>query len=117
MNLFIRIVMCGAVFSHTMSPAIAQEQSDLDRIPQTTDPPPPLSAASNSQRSLYLENAISVSSPRDRPAVPLPAAPQSDWQERLFFDTRRQWIPESKTRLTYSGRLNLRDADDIPVPS
>ena len=95
----------------------ANEDNDLELIPQATPPaPPPTSASSGSQRN-YLEGALSLTPLRDSLAVPFPPPTPASWEGRLFLDTRDEWRLADGLTATYNGRFNLRAANDLPFPS
>jgi hypothetical protein len=48
--------------------------------------------------------------------VPLPPPTPSSWDQRLFFDTRHEWRLDDGVHAFYSGRFNLRAANDLPFP-
>lgn len=99
-------------------PARADENSDLDLIPSTAplEPPPAGAAAASAGQRLYLENAFSVFSHRSV-LVPFPPPSQPNWEERLFFDARKDWRLGDGVSFSYSGRLNLRAEDTLPIPT
>ena len=98
----------------------AGQDKDLDLIPKEAQRQ---QSSANAQDAapraiqgasrLYLENALSVSSLRSELAVAAPAPLPYNWQERLFFDVRKEWRLTSRLGLTYSGRLNFRDENDL----
>jgi len=102
------------------TPAPSQENQDLELIPPQAQAAhtgsETLPAARGASQRLYLENAFTVNSRRDDLLVPVPPPPPYDWQERLFLDVRQQWSLSSRVQLSFSGRLNLRDENDISVP-
>jgi hypothetical protein len=103
------------------APALADENQDLELIPNAVGTPAPPTAPAtgptrDTQQQIYLENATTVDSRRGV-LVPSPPPPPPDWQERLFLDTRKEWTVSPDVSLTYSGRLNL-EADDVePFPT
>jgi hypothetical protein len=66
---------------------------------------------------MYLENAFSVSSLRNDLLVPAPAPLPYNWQERLFFDVRKEWHIADRFNLTLSDRLNFRGENDLDFPN
>jgi hypothetical protein len=104
------------------APALAaDEDQDLNLIPQAAQQqsapaPAPVTPASGSQRN-YLEDAFSATALRDSLAVPLPPPTPASWEDRVFLDSRDAWRLGDGVTLTYSGRFNLRAANDIPFPS
>ena len=98
------------------------QDKELDLIPQavqqqSADSQPVAPKAINAGSRLYLENAFSVTSLRDQPAVPTPGPRPFNWQERLFLDVRKEWRLASSLIFTYSGRTNLRAEDDLSFPT
>jgi hypothetical protein len=100
----------------TASPARADENSDLDLIPSTAPPAPPPAgtATAGAGQRLYVENAFTVASHRTL-LVPFPPPSSPNWEERLFFDARKEWRLGDALRFTYSGRMNLRAEDTLPI--
>jgi hypothetical protein len=105
------------------SPAFAAgEDSDLDLIPpaaqqpQSQPPAAPTTAGSGTQRN-YVEDAFSATGLRDSLAVPFPPPAPATWENRVFLDSRDEWRIGDDVTLAYSGRFNLRAANDIPFPS
>ncbi len=100
--------------------AAAQENNDLDLIPEAArgeaPPPPATSATSDGSQRIYLENAAILDS-RRAVLVPFPPPAQPDWEERLFLDARKDWHIAPGLSATYSGRLNLRAEDNLPIPT
>jgi hypothetical protein len=98
----------------------AEEDKDLDLIPPAAQQAPPAavpaSPGSAAQRN-YVEDAISVTPLRDSLAVPFPPPTPASWEDRLFLDSRDEWRIGDGVTLTYSGRFNLRAANDVPFPS
>jgi hypothetical protein len=98
----------------------ANEDNDLNLIPPAARRPAPAavpaSPGSATQRN-YLEDAISVTPLRDSLAVPFPPPTPASWEDRLFLDSRDEWSLGDGVTLTYSGRFNLRAANDVPFPS
>src|SRR5262249_53914334 len=87
-------------------------QSIPESSPPAETPPPAAPAAQN----LYLENAALVNA-RRRSVVPFPPPQPADWEERLFFDARRQWTIGDGVALAGRVRFNFRAASDIRFPS
>jgi hypothetical protein len=75
-----------------------------------------VAAATGSQRN-YLEGALSLTPLRDSLAVPFPPPTPGSWEGRLFLDTRDEWRLADGLTATYSGRFNLRVANNLPFPS
>jgi hypothetical protein len=102
--------------------AVADENNDLDLIPQGVNQPaapaaaePPVASAANQR--IYLEEAAVASSRRSGLLVPFPLRSSPDWQERLFLDVRKEWTVNDQLNLTLSDRFNLRAESDITTPS
>ncbi|HEV2678700.1 MAG TPA: hypothetical protein VGV37_29500 [Aliidongia sp.] len=100
--------------------ALADENSDLDLIPQAAgQPQTPTVAVSPGgapNQRLYLENALTGSGPRGGLPVPFPPPKPATWQERLFLDARKQWVLGDRVTLTLSDRLNLRAESNLDGP-
>jgi hypothetical protein len=100
---------------------VANQDPDLDLIPQAAQQPAPAkSSAANStgaSQRIYLEDAFSASSERSGLIVAAPGPPPYNWQERVFFDVRKEWGLANNLGLTYSGRLNLRAENDLTFPT
>jgi hypothetical protein len=119
------LLLCGALWN---AGAVAQstpadQDVDLDLIPQAVQQQPANTQAAapraiDTGSRLYLENAFSVSSLRNQPAVPAPGSRPFNWQERLFLDVRKQWrLAAAPLTLIYSGRVNFRAEDDFSFPT
>jgi hypothetical protein len=102
------------------TPALADENQDLDLIPQNIQqaPPPPAvePVTQDPRQKIYLENAFTLDSQRS-PLVPTPPPAVPNWQELIFLDIRKEWALGSDASVAYSGRLNLQAQDEAPVPS
>jgi len=100
--------------------AFADENSDLNLIPEAAQPsapaPPPAAAASVNGR-VYLEDTGTLNSVRDNLPVAAPPPSTADWQERLFLDAREQWSLGQGVSLAYSGRMNFQATDRIDLPT
>jgi hypothetical protein len=110
-------VMLSAVVLASL-PARADENSDLDLIPSTAPPvsPPAATATASADQRLYAEDAFTAASRRAL-LVPFPPPSTPNWEERLFFDARKDWRLGDGVSFSYSGRLNLRAEDTLPIPS
>ncbi|MBV8537303.1 MAG: hypothetical protein JO128_17010, partial [Alphaproteobacteria bacterium] len=101
--------------------AFADENSDLDLIPEAASKPQPqapdASAASAANQRIYLENAVTGTARRGNLRVPFPPPKPSSWQERLFLDARKQWALDDRVNFTLSDRFNLRAQDNLDFPS
>jgi hypothetical protein len=96
----------------------AEEDKDLDLIPQAAQTPAPAAApVANPNRRNDLEDAFAVSVPRGGLAVPAPPPAAPGWEDRLFLDSRDTWQLADTLSATYSGRFNLRAETDIPFPN
>ncbi|HUB94581.1 MAG TPA: hypothetical protein VL993_01600, partial [Stellaceae bacterium] len=115
---------CGAGWAAAATllvaaPALAQENNDLNFIPeavQQAPPAPPPEAAIDQDQRIYLENAATLTARRSG-LVPTPPPAGPDWEERLFLDAQKDWHLLPELDFAYSGRLNLRAEDTIEVPS
>jgi len=94
----------------------AQAQSDLDRIPQAANAPPPV-PTSSANRVVYVQSDLTLNAVRGSLAVPLPPPAPPAWEARLFVDARLNWQIGDNLSLAYSGRLNLRAGDSLAFPS
>jgi hypothetical protein len=100
--------------------ARADENSDLNLIPEAAQPgAPPAAPATPTTTNgrVYLEDTGSVASTRGSLLVPAPPPPTEDWEERLFFDVREEWSLAQDLSIDYSGRMNLRASDRIDFPT
>ena len=112
--------------------AAADENRDLDLIPDAAQQPPaagtdsggPPTAPSRSapvvtdaRQRIYLENATAAWALRNGLAVPQPGPAPANRQERVFLDARLESNLDDKLSVTYSGRLNAMAEDDIAFPS
>ena len=95
----------------------ANEDTDLDLIPQAAQTAPVAAPAATPGQRNYLEDALSFSIPRQTLAVPFPPPQPASWEDRLFLDSRDEWRLGDGLTVTYSGRFNLRAENDIPFPS
>jgi hypothetical protein len=103
------------------APALADENKDLELIPESVQQAPPPAAVepatTDLRQRLYLENAVILDSLRSNLLVPFPPPAPPDWQERLFFDARKEWSLGGDVWATYGGRLNLQAVDEQPFPT
>lgn len=98
----------------------ADENQDLNFIPpaaQAPTPAPPPSPVSAATQRNYLEDALTFTPARNNLAIPYPAPQPASWEDRLFLDSRDEWDLGNHVTFAYSGRFNLRAANDIPFPS
>jgi hypothetical protein len=101
------------------APALAQENNDLNLIPESVQQAPPAPAPEqpiDQNQRIYLENAATLSARRAE-LVPVPPPASPDWEERLFLDARKDWRLTPDLDFTYSGRLNFRAEDTLEFPS
>lgn len=85
------------------------EDRDLALIPSGSSVTPADSSTRppDSSRQIYVEDALSAASNRDRLAVPLPMRPGSNWFDLLFADARVADALGSGVTLNVAGRANL----------
>jgi hypothetical protein len=95
--------------------AIAQTDSDVDRIPQSvqsqgdkTSTATPLPSFLSVQR-LFLEDDFSLFGERGNLPVPLGGLP--DWQNRTSMDLMTQLTASPELKFTFSDRLNMTEQD------
>lgn len=100
--------------------ALADENSDLDLIPDAaTKPhgPAPATPAGAANQRIYLEDAFTAAARHGGLLVPSPPPKPAAWQEHLFVDARKQWSLDDRLNFTLSDRFNLRAQDTLDVPS
>ena len=100
----------------------ADEDKDLDLIPQAPPQVPKESAAlpvatERGNQRIYVENALGLSSLRDDLLVPQPPPLPPKWEEHLFADARLQWAIAPNAFIAYSGRLSLVAEEDLGFPN
>jgi hypothetical protein len=115
------VVTCFAWSGVALAAQQADENKDLDLIPQAAQAPgpaaaPPPALGSQAPAKIFVENAFTQSWRRGG-IVAFPPPEASAWQERLLLDARDQWRVGSDISLTYSGRLNARVQDRLDFPS
>jgi len=98
-----------------VGPALA-EDSDIDRIPQSTPSPPVETAASDPDTQLYLQDDLELAARKSDLAVPIPPPLPARWEERLFFDARIKRTLTDDLDFIYGGRFNLRAEEGLAVP-
>jgi hypothetical protein len=105
------MVLCG-------TPAVADEDKDLNLIPNQPQQPKgaPASSTASSNQRIYLTNALTEVSHRVGLVVPVPPPPPFDWQDRLLLDIRTDWQLGEHLRIVYSDRFNVRGESDLPFP-
>jgi hypothetical protein len=112
--------MLPLLLALTAAPAWADENKDLELIPESVRTPTERPAAEEPTRDLrqriYLENALTLNSFRTPVVAPPPPA-GPDWQERLFLDGRKEWLLGAGTTLSLSNRLNLQAEDRQNFPT
>jgi hypothetical protein len=92
----------------------ADDDKDIDLIPRSDRPASPETARpapGNENQRVYFENALSFGSLRQGLLVPSPPPIPPRWEERLFADARKEWLPSPGALFVYSGRLNVRDEE------
>ena len=101
------------------TPAAAQEDLDLARIPAMTGPDRPAGSGvgTESQDKVFSETALGLASRRNALAVPLPTSSQPDVAARSSIDAafHREWADGLSASV--SDRLDLAWDNDIDVPS
>jgi hypothetical protein len=112
--------MLPLVLALTAAPAWADENKDLELIPESVRAPTERPAAEEPTRDLrqriYLENALTLDSFRTPVVAPPPPA-GPDWQERLFLDGRKEWLLGAGATLGLSDRFNLQAEDRENFPT
>lgn len=103
--------------------AAAQEDKDLERIPQLA-PAPPAGMETNAREPrtarsgrLYVEDALSLSARRGDLVVPAPPPAPPSWQNRTSADVLKQWDFGERLSATLSDRFNVYLQDDVNFPS
>jgi hypothetical protein len=103
--------------------AAAQENKDLERIPQLAPAQPPggepKAAELRTTRSgrLYVEDALTLSARRGDLVVPAPPPAPPSWQNRTSADVLKQWELSDSLSATLSDRFNVYLQDDVNFPS
>ncbi len=105
-----RAAGCMAALALAGAASAADENKDLDLIPQATPParqeekaPPRIGSAND---RVFIQNALGFSSVRGDLLVASPPPPR--WEERLFGDARLEWPAGPHAFVAYSGRLTAR---------
>jgi len=107
-------------------PALAaDEDKDLDLIPQTV--PAPAAGETNAREPnppgskfsgrVFIQNALGFTSLRDDLLVPFPPPLPPRWEERLLADARIEWSLAPDAFVLYSGRLNLLAEENLGFPN
>jgi hypothetical protein len=92
--------------------AEADENSDLELIPNTTVPNSSDTKIKDNRQRIYLQNVLTLDSLRQALNVPATALP-FNWQERWFIDLRTEWAIAERLNLSLSDRFNFRAENDI----
>jgi hypothetical protein len=102
------------------APALAQEDKDLDLIPESLRAPGPAASdeapTRDPRQRIYVEGALLANSFRSPLVAPPPPA-GADWQQRLFLDARKEWVLGGGATLNLSDRLNLEAQDRENFPA
>jgi len=110
----------GAIFLLLLaSAAAADENSDLELIPQTIPrktQEAPTAPVSRWQSKFRVEEAATVWGPRQGLAIPAPVA-LPDWQSLMSFDIQSDVKASRSSRLHLSDRMNLIHEDGLSFPS
>lgn len=96
--------------------AQAQENNDLDRIPQAIEQAPAEPSEPAAHGKYFLEDAIGWFSYRGSFAVPYPYGAPSRWSDRASFDVLDQWSLAPDLTVTFSDRLSATVADGVVFP-
>lgn len=115
-----RTTVVLAVLLATHPTFAAGEDQDLNLIPPAAQQAPPAAVPANTSSATqrnYLEDAFSATALRDSLAVPFPPPTPASWEDRLFLDSRDEVRLGDDVTFSYSGRFNLRAANDLPFPS
>ena len=115
-----RFVIAGLLMASALD-ATAQEDKDLERIPQLAPAPAaetdaPQSSAARSGR-FYVEDALTLTSLRGDLVVPFPPPAPPSWQNRTSADMLKQWDLGERLRATLSDRFNMYQQEDVHFPS
>lgn len=98
-------------------PAAAQENNDLNLIPESVADAPPPTVQSGDAGKYSIDNAVGWYGYRGQLAVPLSGGIPSRWSGRLTFDGLDQWALSPAVTFTASDRLSIALADGIGFPS
>lgn len=110
-----RVALCALALC---SPAAAQENSDLSRIPQAVQNAPielPAPAPS-AHGKYYLEDDLGAVFVQGNLAVAAPAQP-SHWSNRTSLDALDRWSLGNGFSFALSDRFDLTEADGIGFPA
>ncbi|HXP96624.1 MAG TPA: hypothetical protein VN809_07925, partial [Telmatospirillum sp.] len=114
------LMLAGIWMAAGPSPVIAQEDFDLDRIPDTqpaTSDETSRDVGTAQQNKIFLEDALGLTGRRNNLVVPSPSAHQPDVQARSSLDVtaHRDWADGLSA--TLSDRLDLSWRNDLDVSS
>jgi len=103
------------------APALADENKDLELIPESVRQAPPApeteAATKDLRQTLYLEDAFTLTMLRSPLLVPFPPPAPPNWEQRHFFDARKEWTLAPDLTATLSDRFNFQVADEQPFPT
>jgi hypothetical protein len=115
-----RRALAPLLVAFAATPALADENQDLNLIPPSVQQAPPAPAVEpvthDPRQTIYLENAFTLDSGRSL-LVPTPPPGTPNWQQLLFLDIRKEWALGGDASVAYSGRLNLQAQDEVPFPT
>ena len=112
------VLMASPVFD-----AAAQENKDLERIPELAPAQPPGIASDAAQprtaRSgrFYIEDAAMLTARRGDLVVPFPPPGPPSWQNRTSVDALKHWDLSDSVSATLSDRFNVYWQEDVNFPS
>src|SRR5207249_1833528 len=106
-------ILCVAV------PALscAQENKDLDLIPQAIQDDSPRPPARTPRGRFYVEDALTLSSLREGLVVPFPPPSPPRWQNRTSLDAFNQWDLGEHLTATLSDRFNVLEQSGVDFPA
>jgi opacity protein-like surface antigen len=103
--------------------AAAQENKDLERIPEIVPAQPPgIEASAPKSRTtrsgrFYVEDALTLTARRGDLVVPAPPPVAPSWQNRTSVDALKQFDLGEGLSATLSDRFNMYLQDDVNFPS
>ena len=103
--------------------APAQENKDLERIPQIAPIQAPEGQPTAAQPRttrlgrVYVEDALALSARRGDLVVPAPPPAPPSWQNRTSADVLKQWDLSESLSATLSDRFNIYWQDGVKFPS
>ena len=118
-----RTAIAGVLMASAAFDAAAQENKDLERIPEIAPAEPPAIKANapeaRTSRSgrLYVEDALALSARRGDLVVPAPPPAPPSWQNRTSLDLLKQWDLDGHLSATLSDRFNVDEQQDVNFPS